>query len=174
MKGTMGKVCWITGLAGAGKTTIGKAVYKKLKEKNDALVLLDGDELRSIFGMNSEHSYTDRERLAMQYGRLCKALSQQGIVVICCTIGMIESARRWNYSNIDKFMEVYINTPMPVLEQRDQKGLYSGAKNGKIKDVMGVDIVPEPPEMPEIEFVNDGHESVDAMVSQIIDKFENL
>jgi adenylylsulfate kinase len=169
-----GKVCWITGLAGSGKTTIGKAVYKKLKEKTETLILLDGDELRMMFVDGFGHSYSERRRAGEHYCRLCKMLSAQGISVICCTIGMLEDLRRWNYENINKYMEVYINPPMSILEQRDQKGLYSGARNGTIKNVMGIDIIAEAPKKPEIEVINDGNESVDDIVSRIIDKFEKL
>jgi adenylylsulfate kinase len=169
-----GKVCWITGLAGAGKTTIGKALYKKLKEKTETVVLLDGDELRMVFGKSIGYSYNDRKGMGEKYGRLCKILSMQGISIICCTIGMIEPIRRWNYENIDKYMEVYINTPMFVLEQRDQKGLYSEAKKGLIKDIIGIDIAAETPKMPEIEILNDGRDKIDDIVLKIVTKFESL
>jgi adenylylsulfate kinase-like enzyme len=169
-----GKVCWIIGLAGSGKTTIGNAVYQKLKKISTETILLDGDELRMVFGSSFGYSYDERKKAAEQYGRLCKMLSLQGISVICCAIGMNEMARKWNYQNIENYMEVFINTPMSILEQRDQKGLYSGAKKGLIENVVGVDIIPEMPKNPDLEIINDGREPMDSIVNKIVNKFNSL
>jgi adenylylsulfate kinase len=169
-----GKVIWITGLAGSGKTTIGKVLYEKLKERINTIILLDGDELRMVFGGNFGYSYDERQKAGEQYSRLCKMISMQGISVICCAIGMNESVRKWNYKNIDKYIEVYINTPMPILEQRDKKCLYSRAKSGIIKNVVGVDIPAETPKKPDVEIVNDGNEKINNIVLEILEKIDGF
>jgi adenylylsulfate kinase len=84
---------------------------------------------------------------------------------------MNKTIRKWNYENIDKYMEVYINTPMSILEQRDKKGLYSGAKKALVKNVVGVDIAAELPEAPELTFGNSGDENIENIVIKISDRF---
>ena len=82
----MACVYWITGLSGAGKTTIGKIFFNKLKKNDPATVFLDGDTLRQVFGDDLGYSETDRRKCAMRYSRLCKFLSEQGITIVICTI----------------------------------------------------------------------------------------
>ena len=89
-------VYWITGLAGAGKTTIGKLLYEKIREKESNTVFLDGDILREVFGNDLGYSKEDRRKCAMRYSRLCAMLQRQGMNVICCTISMLDSVRDWN------------------------------------------------------------------------------
>lgn len=163
-------VIWITGLSGAGKTTIGKALYTQLKKGHDNIVLLDGDELRIIFGNRFGYTYKERQQAARQYSDLCKMLSLQGISVICCAIAMNKYIRKWNYENIQNYNEIFINTPMEILEARDKKNLYSGAKKGSIINVVGIDIPADVPENPEIEIINDGTIKIETIISNIIVK----
>lgn len=164
-----GKLYWITGLSGAGKTTIGTALYYKLKEKNDNIVLLDGDILKNIFE-SSEVKYTEEARRvrAMKYARLCKSLADQGLIVICCTIAMYDEVRKWNRENNDNYIEIFLNVPMEILKKRDQKGLYSGYNVGKTKEVAGLDVNIEFPTTPDLEICNDGTYSVEGCVEQIL------
>ena len=91
-KDKKGTVYWITGLSGAGKTTIGIELLKILNTK-DNVIFLDGDELREIYGDDIGYSLDDRRKMAMRNSRLCKMLSNQGFDVICCTISMFHSIR---------------------------------------------------------------------------------
>ena len=79
----MGRVYWITGLSGAGKTTIAEALLKAIREAGQSAVFLDGDQLREVFGRREAYQREDRLDLALQYARLCKMLSEQGLTVIC-------------------------------------------------------------------------------------------
>ncbi|MBE6086957.1 MAG: adenylyl-sulfate kinase [Clostridium beijerinckii] len=151
-----GIVYWITGLSGAGKTTIGKLLYEKLKNEKDNVVFLDGDILREIFGGDLGYSVEDRKKSAMRNSRICKELSEQGIDVVCTTISMFDECRKWNRENIKSYKEIYIKVPMKQLIQRDQKGLYSRALKGQVKNVMGIDIDFEEPKNPNITICNDG------------------
>ena len=99
----MGIVYWITGPAGAGKTTIGKLLYEKIKETEPNTVFLDGDTLREVFGNDLGYSKEDRRKCAMRYSRLCAMLQSQGMNVICCTISMFDSVREWNRANISNY-----------------------------------------------------------------------
>lgn len=162
-----GTVYWITGLSGAGKTTIGKLFYQKLKEKNFNTVFLDGDILREIFGNDLDHSLGDRKKSAMRNSRLCKALSEQGIHVVCATISMFKEIRDWNRSHIKPYTEIYLRVPMETLISRDQKQLYSRALRGEIKNVMGVDLPVDDPVNPDLIIDNDGSSTPESIADEL-------
>lgn len=141
-------IIWIIGMAGAGKTTIGKEVYKYYKQKESNWVLLDGDQIREIFLHDNElnsHTIQERYRNSLRLRSLCKMLDEQNINVVCCVLSIFPEIHAWNRKNFSQYFEIYIKVPFIELERRDQKGLYSGAKTGKIKNVVGFDIqFPEP------------------------------
>ena len=91
---------WLTGLSGAGKTTIGTLLYQALRERKDNVVFLDGDQLRQVFGDDLGYAPDQRLKSAMRNARLCKLLAEQCLDVICCTISMFDSVRDWNRTNI--------------------------------------------------------------------------
>jgi len=132
----MSSAYWITGLSGAGKTTIGRLWYEKLKKRGVPAVFLDGDELRQVFGDDLGFTETDRRKSAMRNARLCALLAKQGFTVVCCTISMFDSVRDWNRENIPGYFEVYIKASMDTLRRRDQKGLYSQCE----RDVAGIHV----------------------------------
>ena len=149
------KVYWITGLSGAGKTTVGRLWYKKLKEQGEAAVFLDGDELRQVFGDDLGYTEEDRRKSAMRNARLCAMLARQGLTAVCCTISMFDDVRAWNRENIPGYFEVYIKVSMETLRNRDQKGLYSQAD----RDVAGVHFQVEEPKCPDLILENDGQKT---------------
>lgn len=162
-----GTVYWITGLSGAGKTTIGKLFFEMLKCRKEASIFLDGDELRDVFGNDLGYSREERLQCAMRYSKLCKLLSGQGQDVVICTISMFDYIREWNRVNIAGYKEIYIKVPMKVLGQRNQKGLYSGNDN----DVVGVGLEPEFPKSPDIELINDGSLAPGELALKLAGKF---
>lgn len=161
-----GKLYWITGLSGAGKTTIGSALYYALKKKKDNVVILDGDALKNLVG----GGYSGQERIvrAKKYSALCKILVDQGITVIICTVAMFEAIRQWNREHIERYVEIFLDVPFEVLQSRDKKGLYSGQKEGKVQNVAGLDMDVEFPENPDIVIRNDGSIRVEDCVKKII------
>lgn len=163
-----GVVYWITGLSGAGKTTIGTILYHKLREQKLNVVLLDGDILREVFGNDLGYLPEDRMKSAMRNAKLCKMLSDQGIDVVCCTISMFDEVREWNRGNIEKYKEIYIKVPIEILKIRDQKGLYTGLSQGQVRDIVGLDITMQEPKKPDIEIVNDGKDSPEKVVNFIL------
>lgn len=148
-------VYWLTGLSGAGKTTLGRLWHEELKALGRTAVFLDGDELRRVFGDDLGFTEADRRRSAMRNARLCALLGRQGLDVVCCTISMFDSVREWNRANIPGYFEVYVKASMDVLRRRDQKGLYSGGGG----NVAGVSLRVEEPKRPDLILENDGQKT---------------
>jgi len=159
----MNKVYWLTGLSGAGKTTIGKLWCEELKKHGVPVVFLDGDELRQVFGDDLGFTEADRRKSAMRNARLCAMLSKQGFTVVCCTISMFDSVRDWNRANIPGYFEVYIKVSMDTLCRRDQKGLYSKGK----KDVAGIHFQVEEPKHPDLVLENDGENTPEQQIGSL-------
>ena len=160
-------VYWITGLAGAGKTTIGKLLYEKIREKESNTVFLDGDISREVFGNDLGYSKEDRRKCAMRYSRLCAMLQRQGMNVICCTISMLDSVRDWNRENICNYKEIYLKVSKNTLINRDQKGLYSGIVGEDQKDVVGIHVEVEETKQPDLILENNGESIPEELVEQI-------
>ncbi len=164
----MGTVYWITGLAGAGKTTIGKLLYDKMKEEYPNTVFLDGDMLRKVFGDDLGYTKEERRKCAMRYSRLCAMLQEQGMNVICCTISMFDSVREWNRKNISGYKEIYVKVSMDTLRIRNQKGLYSAMTDGKNEDVVGIHMKMEEPKHPDLILLNDRGSTLEEHLKDIL------
>ncbi len=169
----MSTVYWITGLSGAGKTTIGKLFYEKLRERYPNTVFLDGDMMRKVFGDDLGYSEEDRRKCAMRYSRLCAMLQEQGLNVICCTISMFDSVREWNRENIHGYKEIYIKVSMNTLQKRDQKGLYSGTTKEEQKEVAGIHMDIEEPKHPDLVLENDGGKMPEEQAERLSRHFLN-
>jgi len=167
----MGNLYWITGLSGAGKTTVATELYKILKQEKHNVVFLDGDKLREIFGVKAAYSPEERLNLALQYSRLCKFLTEQNIDVVCSTISMFSECHQWNETNIPHYREIYLKVSMDILKQRDSKKIYSRAMNGEITQVMGIDIPFEEPKSPDLIVNNDGTEQPAVVAQNIYEYF---
>lgn len=164
----MSTVYWITGLSGAGKTTIGKLFYEKLKKQYPNTVFLDGDIMRKVFGDDLGYAQNDRIKCAMRYSKLCAMLQEQELNVICCTISMFDSVREWNRENIRNYKEIYLKVSMDILQKRDQKGLYSGITEEKQKEVVGLHLDVEEPKCPDLVLENNGERMPEEQVLLIM------
>ena len=133
-------VVWIIGLSGSGKTTLAEKVVEEANRKNKKTILIDGDVIREIFGNDIGHSMNDRLINAQRICQLGKFLSLQGVNVVCAILSIFPKTRDWNRQNIKNYFEVFVNTPIEVLIERDSKGLYKKFKNGEISEVVGMDI----------------------------------
>jgi adenylylsulfate kinase len=162
-----GTVYWLTGLSGAGKTTLGVRLCERLRAEGRTVVFLDGDRLREVFGSDLGHSAADRRQSAMRNARLCRLLSEQGIDIVCSTISLVHACQRWNRSNLPKYCEIYLRAPLDVLRRRDSGGLYSAAARGEVANVVGVDLPMEAPEHPDVILDNDGGLSPDEMAASL-------
>jgi cytidine diphosphoramidate kinase len=126
-----GRVFWITGLSGAGKTTLGRELSSRLRAAGRPVTFLDGDALRSAIAEDLGHSAEDRRRSAMRNARLCRLLAEQGVDVVCATISLFHEVQRWNRENIPGYREIYLRVPIDELRRRDSKGIYAGAQRGE-------------------------------------------
>lgn len=189
----MDYVYWITGLSGAGKTSVGKLLYEKMKQKYPNTVFLDGDVLREVFGNDLGYTREERIKCAMRYARLCKMLQEQGMNVICCTISMFDEIRSWNREHITNYREIYVKVSMEELVRRNQKGLYSASMEALKKqnqkdlpeqnqkglhrstienrEVAGIHVEIEEPKNPDMILDNEGNVSVAELVDRVIEKF---
>ncbi len=147
----MSQLFWITGLSGSGKTTFAKILTERLGQNKRKAVLIDGDVIREIFGYSSDYSAQSRLEVAYKYSKLSAFLVNSGIDVVCSTISLFHEIHDWNRSNIgDKYIEILIKTEMSELIKRDSKQIYSRAKNGELKNVVGIDIEAEFPKNPNL------------------------
>ena len=145
-------VLWMTGLSGSGKSTIANAVELKLAQMNRHTFLLDGDNVRH--GLNKNLGFTDADRIEniRRVGEVAKLMTDAGLIVITAFISPFRSEREMvrNMMAPGEFIEVFIDTPLPVAEKRDVKGLYAKARTGQLKNFTGIDSPYEAPETPEI------------------------
>ena len=149
-------VIWVIGMSGAGKTAIGREVYRLLKAKRPNVVFLDGDDVRQIMGDDLGHTVEDRRANAWRISRLCRYLDGQSIDIVCAVLSIFHETQRWNRQHIPRYFEVYIRVPFETLVERDSKGLYRRAQAGEIENVVGVDIEFPPPLQPDLVINNDG------------------
>ncbi len=163
-----GSLYWITGLSGAGKTTIGKALYDQLKSQKPNVVFLDGDVLRSVFDALHGHSVEDRNQLARSYSNLCKILTDRGIDVVCSTISLFREVHEFNRSAIENYFEVFVECDMQELIRRDQKAIYSNAMKGKLSDVVGVNMPYDRPEYCDLVIDNTGKNNIQGKIKAIL------
>ena len=162
-----GRVYWITGLSGAGKTTVGEELWRRLRAAGRSAIFLDGDALREVIAEDLAHNAGSRRKSAMRNARLCKMLSSQGQDVVCPTISMFHEVQQWNRKNIPGYREIYLQVPLTELQRRDAKGIYAAAKRGDLHDVVGLDVPAEPPREPDLTLDNFGDLDSTAAVERI-------
>lgn len=167
-----GTMYWVTGLSGAGKTTIGTILYHRMKKEGRNILLLDGDMFRDAMDTIPDYSREGREAICFRNLPMTKLLLDCGLSVVNCTIAMIESVRMWNREHMQRYVEIYLEVPMRILEERDSKGLYAGVQKGLVKDVVGVDQEAEFPQNPDIKILNDGTLSPNVVADKIWNSLE--
>lgn len=165
-----GTVIWITGLSGAGKTTVAKLVVQQLRDAGLPVVHVDGDVFRAILDAGESYDPSSRFKLASCYGRLCHELARQGVHVVCSTISMFHAVREWNRREIENYLEVYLRVPVDVLKERDAKGLYQRQQLGEAGAMVGIDLQFDAPRSPDLVIDNCHDTSAELAARQIVER----
>lgn len=164
-----GAVIWLTGLPSAGKSTIAEALAVALKARGERVELLDGDVVRENLSKGLGFSKEDRDINIRRIGFVAELLARNGVKVITAAISPYRSVRDEVRSHVgERFLEVYVSTPLEVCEERDVKGLYAKARSGALTGFTGVDDPYEPPLSPEVEIQAHG-ETVDESAARVLD-----
>ena len=168
-----GYVVWMTGLSGAGKTTIALILEEKLKERGLNVERLDGDVVRESLTRDLGFTSEDRRKNIERVTFVAKLLSRNGVGTICSFISPYQSVRDHVRENTTNFLEVFIDAPLEVVIDRDVKGLYKLALAGEIPNFTGISDPFEAPENPDIHVRTD-QSSPEECADQILVKLEQL
>lgn len=168
-------IIWFTGLSGSGKTTLSNLLDLQLHKLGYHTYMLDGDNTR--LGLNRDLGFSDEDRKEniRRSGEVARLMVDAGLIVLAAFISPFRNEREMvrQMNAPDEFIEVYIDTPLDVCEQRDPKGLYKKARLGQIKNFTGIDSRYEPPLYPEIH-LNNHSQDAEKMVGLILDELRRL
>jgi adenylylsulfate kinase len=168
-----GVTIWFTGLSGAGKTTITKALAEHLNQKKYSIEVLDGDVVRQNLTKGLGFSKEDRDENIRRIGFVANLLTKHGVIVLVSAISPYQQIRQEVREKIGDFVEVFVNAPLATCESRDVKGLYKKARAGEIKGFTGIDDPYEAPLDPEVECRTD-LETLEESLSKVLTKLDNL
>jgi len=167
------KVLWFTGLSGAGKSTLSIAIEKELFNKGYVCQLLDGDNIRSGINNNLGFSIKDRKENIRRIAEVAKLFKDSGIIILAAFVSPTKEIRKLAKSIIgeDDFLEIFVNPPLEVCEERDTKGLYKKARRGLIKNFTGISSPFEAPKNPLVDIDTSKYnveESVEILLEAIM------
>ncbi len=162
-------IIWLTGLSGAGKSTVADLLEQKLNKQDKHTFLLDGDNLRHTLNQDLGFSDDDRNENIRRIGHVGKLMVDAGLIVIASFISPFEKQRKLTRKLFEKdeYIEVFLNTPLEVCEKRDTKGLYKKARLGLLKDFTGIDSAYEIPKNPEMTLYGEKY-TADELSDEII------
>ena len=168
-------IIWFTGLSGSGKSTVADMLEQKLSSLKKHTYLLDGDNIRHSLNSDLGFSNQDRDENIRRIGHLANLMVDAGLIVIAAFISPFKKHREKTRALFDKneFIEVFLDTPIEVCEQRDPKGLYKKARSGLIKDFSGIDSAYEKPEAAEITLDGSKHnpeELAEVIINYLLNK----
>ena len=138
-------IIWITGISGAGKTTLAKELIKKIKEKCNNVIGIDGDIIRELFGNDLGYDLESRVSQIKRIQKLALFLDKQEMIVVVSALYSREDLLNWNRIHFKNYFEIYLDASLKLVTQRDVKGIYKQYQNGKEKNVVGLDIPWQPP-----------------------------
>ena len=161
---------WMTGLSGAGKTTLGLSLEKALFEKGYFVQLLDGDDVRTGLNKNLGYSDEDRTENIRRIAEVNRLFVRSGIITISCFISPTKAIREMAREIIgpENFLEIFVHAPFDVCEKRDVKGHYAKARKGLIKQFTGIDSPYEDPEEPFLD-VDTSTDGVEESTQKVLD-----
>lgn len=168
-------VIWLTGISGAGKTTICDAMWDLLKPSLPELISIDGDIVRQLFAHKLGYAEPDRVQQIQRIQTLAKFLSDQGQIVLVAALYARDDLLVWNRKNFTDYFEVYIDASIDLVRARDPKGLYANA--GPSPQIVGIDIPWNPPSNPDVIVEADNQITSTDIAKHIISKipaFSNI
>ena len=165
---SQGVTLWLTGLSGAGKTTIAQKLTETLRTHSSKVEILDGDIIRQNLTKGLGFSKADRDENIRRIGFVAHLLTRNGVFVVVSAISPYAEIRQEVRDRIGNFIEIFVNAPLAVCEERDVKGLYAKARAGEIKGFTGIDDPYEAPTDPDVECRTD-LESLEESVGKIMD-----
>ena len=175
MHSKKGFTLWLTGLSGAGKTTLAVALDREMRARGMAVEVLDGDEIRTNLSKGLGFSKEDRDTNIRRIGYVCRLLSRNGVAAISAAISpyreVRDEVRRLIEADGAAFIEVFVKCPIEVLAERDVKGLYKKALAGELKGFTGVSDPYEEPFAPEV-VIESNREAVEFSVTKILRELE--
>jgi len=166
-------ILWFTGLSGSGKSSVSNMVETKLLSLGHHTYLLDGDNVRHGLSKDLGFSAEDRVENIRRIAEVSKLMVDAGLIVLTAFISPFRSDRQIARALVEEgeFLEVFMDTPLEVAEERDPKGLYKKARRGELKNFTGIDSPYEPPESPDIRLVA-GTGSIEEMADRVIAHLE--
>jgi adenylyl-sulfate kinase len=168
-----GITLWFTGIPASGKSAIAREVRDLLANRGLPVELLDGPEVRQSLSRGLGFTREDREENVRRIGYVAKLLSRNGVIAICASVSPYRATREEIRQHVTNFVEIYIECPIQVAEQRDTDGLYARARAGVIEDFTGVSDPYEPPERPEVH-IRSHEESVSSAATKVVKTLELL
>jgi adenylyl-sulfate kinase len=169
-----GFTIWLTGMSGAGKSTVAAGLERALRARALRVEVLDGDVVRTHLTRGLGFSREDRDENIRRVGWVCELLTRNDVVAIAAVISPYRAVRDEVRGRIGRFVEVHMDAPLAVLADRDVKGLYRRAMAGEITNFTGVDDPYEPPLAPEVVCRSDGTESPEQSVDRILARVAEL
>ena len=169
LKKNKGILFWITGLSGSGKTTIAEKIKNNISNKYGPTVIVSGDDLRKMFNFK-KFSRKDRLTYALIYGEFCKCITDNKINVILSTVSLFHKVRKWNRSNINNYIEIYIQSDINKIIKQKNKFFYKR----NYKNIIGKDIKPEFPKSPHIIIENNFNKSIKVLTKYLIKKINKI
>ncbi|MNZ17820.1 Adenylyl-sulfate kinase [compost metagenome] len=171
LKGQTPRILWFTGLSGAGKSTIANLVERKLHALGRHTYLLDGDNVRH--GLNRDLGFTEADRVEniRRVAEVARLMLDAGLITLVSFISPFRAERDMarSLAGEGNFLEIFVDAPLALAEQRDPKGLYQKARRGELKNFTGIDSPYEPPQAPDIH-VDTGSESAEAAAERIVER----
>jgi adenylylsulfate kinase len=163
-------VLWFTGLSGSGKSTIATRVEEELRRRGRRVEYIDGDALREVFPQTG-FTRAEREEHLRRTGYMASRLAAHGVTVVASFVSPYRESREFIRRLCDKFVEIYVATPLEECERRDVKGLYARARRGEIRNFTGIDDPYEAPERPELT-LDTRAQSVEECVARVLARIE--
>jgi len=164
----------MTGLSGAGKTTISQVIMRQLKPLIPELGLVDGDVVRDVFSNDLDYTEPSRMRQIKRIQSLAKVMDAQDFVVIVAALYSHPDLLAWNRKNFSEYFEVYLDASLDLVRSRDPKGLYAKADSGRMKHVVGIDVPWHEPANPDLTVIASNAETPEDIARRIVQSIPRL